>query len=515
MTIDELDRELTKPGAPELRIDVPERRADDADEAGLHAWWHPLVPPRQTVPWSGMVLLSLVLAHPLALVVVLDGPMVTRVETAVTMSLLLQNVGVLGAAILLKYAWQIGRNPACGWLSAAMSLVAVQNLPFALLAVVGSPYGELGSVQGPGTIVLGIAVLVLLALAVSGRDVTGPNPLLIGFAGGGAIAAATLALVAHRIDPTLRMTPGTAAIITGAVGLVTMLVLVALLRLAPLPAWARATTVVATVLLTGSVGVPEGNSLLGPVLHLLIGLVGVTLLVGLGITLLRATMRTHTQQLLSLSHRLATAESSLRHDKERMHELSATIAGVTSATRLLLHDRVPDRLRRTRMQELLDLEIERLGRMLDERLPSAPVPVDIDDVISPMVAVQRQLGHRVIWAPTGEVGMGYADDLAEVVHILLVNADRHAPGSPTEITVTRSDGQISIVMSDEGPGIEPSLRRTLFNWGVRRPGSPGQGIGLQLARRLMVEQGGDLHLVTGHRQRGAAFRVTVPAAVGD
>lgn len=516
MTIDELERGLPPTqGAPGRHTDLPLRREDDLDDAGIHAWWHPLVPPRQTVPWSGMVLLALLLAHPLALVPVLDGTTEARAQAAVMMSLLLQNVGVLGAAIVLKYAWRISRNPAHGWLSAALSLAAIQNLPFGLLAVVGSPYGALGEVHGPSTIVLGVAVVVLLAMAASGRDVPGPNPLLIGFVGGGAIAGGRLVLADHGLDPTLRLAPGSAAVVLVTVGLVTMVVLVALLRLESLPAWARAGVVAATGLLTGSVTVPEGVSLLGPVTHLLVGLVGTTLLVGTAITILRAALRSHTQQLVSLSERLACAESHLRHGRERIHELSSTIAGVTSATRVLLHDGVPDGSRRARMQALLDLEIERLGRMLDERLAGAPEPVSVDDVIAPLVGVQRQLGHTVGWAPTGEVAWGYGDDLAEVVHILLVNADRHAPGSPVGIEVIRDDDRIAILVSDDGPGIEPALRRTLFDWGVRRPGSPGQGIGLQLARRLMVEQGGNLQLVSGSRDRGAAFRVTVPAAVVD
>ena len=514
MTIDELDRgELTATGVPGPRAAVPERRPDDVAVPALHAWWHPLVPPRQTVPWSGMVLLSLLLAHPLALVTVLDGPAMTRAETAVMLSLLLQNVGVLGAGIVLKYAWRIGHNPSYGWLSATLSLVAIQNLPFALLAVVGSRYGELGQVHGPSTIVLGMTVLTLLGLAVTGRDVPGPNPLLIGFAGGAVIATGRLVLVTHDLDPTLQLTPVAAAVVLVGVGVVAVVALVELLRLEALPAWARAAVAAATVLLTGSVAIPEGSSLTGPVVHMLAGLTGVTLLVGTAITLLRATIRVHTQQLLSMSERLASAESRLRHGKERMHELNSTIAGVTSATRLLLHDGVTDGLRRVRMEQLLDLEIERLGRMLDERLAGEPVPVRVDDVISPLVAVQRQLGHTVSWTPTGDMAMGHADDLAEVVHILLVNADRHAPGSPVDVTVSRSDDRIAILVSDDGPGIEPALRRTLFDWGVRRPGSPGQGIGLQLARRLMVEQGGNLHLVTGGRERGAKFRVTVPAVV--
>ena len=44
-----------------------------------------------------------------------------------------------------------------------------------------------------------------------------------------------------------------------------------------------------------------------------------------------------------------------------------------------------------------------------------------------------------------------------------------------------------------------------------RDGSPGQGIGLNLARRLVAEQGGSLRLAD-EVERGSRFVITLPAA---
>ena len=106
--------------------------------------------------------------------------------------------------------------------------------------------------------------------------------------------------------------------------------------------------------------------------------------------------------------------------------------------------------------------------------------------------------------------LGRADDLSEVVHILLANAARHAPGEVTTVTAKVAGDVVEIRVADTGPGIEPWMRGELFQWGTRRPGSPGQGIGLQLGRRLMLEQGGDLRLDSS--RRGAEFVIVVPAA---
>ena len=67
-------------------------------------------------------------------------------------------------------------------------------------------------------------------------------------------------------------------------------------------------------------------------------------------------------------------------------------------------------------------------------------------------------------------------------------------------------------MRDDGPGVPDDLRGSLFAWGARGPTSPGQGIGLQLAKRLMVEQAGNLTLESDGRPGGATFVLSIPSS---
>ena len=111
---------------------------------------------------------------------------------------------------------------------------------------------------------------------------------------------------------------------------------------------------------------------------------------------------------------------------------------------------------------------------------------------------------------TGCSAAGRTDDISEVVNILLNNAAAHAPGATAKIEVRRVEGSVEIAVSDSGPGVPSAVSDHMFEWGARGPTSTGQGIGLNVAQRLMSEQGGYLRVVT-HPLRAATFVVGLPA----
>jgi signal transduction histidine kinase len=106
--------------------------------------------------------------------------------------------------------------------------------------------------------------------------------------------------------------------------------------------------------------------------------------------------------------------------------------------------------------------------------------------------------------------VGDPDDLAEVVNILLENARRHGGGTAW-VDVSRVDGYVQVACTDDGPGVADEVRAQLFTSGVRRPGSPGQGLGLSIAARLMTERGGSLVLAES-RTSGATFVARLPVS---
>jgi signal transduction histidine kinase len=83
-------------------------------------------------------------------------------------------------------------------------------------------------------------------------------------------------------------------------------------------------------------------------------------------------------------------------------------------------------------------------------------------------------------------------------------------GGKVTIKVTRDHDFAAITVSDDGPGIPPEVRSTLFEPGVSTK-SGGWGIGLALARRIVEDVHGG-RLEVGPAQDGATFIATLPVA---
>jgi signal transduction histidine kinase len=94
-----------------------------------------------------------------------------------------------------------------------------------------------------------------------------------------------------------------------------------------------------------------------------------------------------------------------------------------------------------------------------------------------------------------------------------LEAIERAAQTDGEITIDVSEvgEQIQLDVSDNGPGIPPSLRSRIFDdHFTTRQASGGSGIGLSSARELAESCGGSLAL--GESVRGASFRLLLPAA---
>jgi signal transduction histidine kinase len=89
--------------------------------------------------------------------------------------------------------------------------------------------------------------------------------------------------------------------------------------------------------------------------------------------------------------------------------------------------------------------------------------------------------------------------LESAINNLLLNACQSATRSAhrpeIEIHIMQTDERIYITISDNGPGIPASVRRTLFDPFVTAGKPDGTGLGLTLARRIAEEHGGSVWLV--------------------
>ncbi len=99
---------------------------------------------------------------------------------------------------------------------------------------------------------------------------------------------------------------------------------------------------------------------------------------------------------------------------------------------------------------------------------------------------------------------------------LLANARVHTPAGSTVVTSVRADGDaVTLRVTDDGPGIPPTLRERLFQRVVRgdearSPGSGSTGLGLAIVDAVVRAHGGRVE-VDG-TPGATTSTVTLPAA---
>ena len=105
--------------------------------------------------------------------------------------------------------------------------------------------------------------------------------------------------------------------------------------------------------------------------------------------------------------------------------------------------------------------------------------------------------------------------LKNVLRGLISNAAKAIRGASQEgkvlLRTQHRDGQVQLDVEDSGPGLPPSLERAVLEGPVHKPdGHVGRG--LVLARFLVEQYGGRIHLAWNHPGKGACFAVTIPIA---
>ena len=94
---------------------------------------------------------------------------------------------------------------------------------------------------------------------------------------------------------------------------------------------------------------------------------------------------------------------------------------------------------------------------------------------------------------------------------LLDNACKWARDS-ARISAARSGGRIAVIVDDDGPGIEASMRMAVLKRGVRADeAAPGSGLGLSIVRDVAEAYGGGVTL-DDSPLGGVRATITLPSA---
>jgi signal transduction histidine kinase len=430
------------------------------------------------------------------------------IDTVAQLCALAAYVAVLCAAVFFYIDWHIDLDPSMAWLVTAVSAFALQELHWFMLIVGGAAGAD---PQSAWTALFQVVVcLGLCLLATSARHLpVRRDPLALGMTIGlGVILGRFLLFAAPLPEPSVEVYAAVAVILAPAVVWSAVSVLRTPILEPELRRWIGAASVLLGLgqVAAFSALVPSGVM----IASMITNLAGAAILSVTATRRARGAVVEEVAAVGVLRSRLEDAETDLHTDQAQRHEIRATLAGVSTASHLL-HRPGLSRVRRGQLEEMVDAELARLARLVSEDPAGASSgPVELDATLRPVIVRHDALGLAVSWRPSGHVAMARADDVAEIVSILLSNAHRHAPGSPVTVDVADAADRIRIVVTDSGPGIDPRLGQDAFGWGVRTVSSPGEGVGLAAARFLAERMGGHL-VLAADRSVGASLVLDLPA----
>ena len=226
------------------------------------------------------------------------------------------------------------------------------------------------------------------------------------------------------------------------------------------------------------------------------------------------------------------------------HELKNPLTSLRSAVETLPLARNDNA--RERLMSVIQHDVRRLDRLISdisdasrldaELARNEMAPVDMVHLLETVVSVanvgrEGEAVVRLTLAPdlmqNGTCFVtGHESRLGQVIDNLIANARSFSPeGGEVRIALSRQDGQVRIVIDDDGPGIPPhALERIFERFYTDRPDQgfgQNSGLGLSISRQIIEAHHGRISAQnridgvdeTGEPVRlGACFTITLPAA---
>ena len=213
------------------------------------------------------------------------------------------------------------------------------------------------------------------------------------------------------------------------------------------------------------------------------------------------------------------------------HELRNPLAPMANALALMRRAKdAPDV--RERAFNMLDRQLHQLSRLIDDLLDVSRIttgklslhrePIDLMKLVERAVellepaALQKNL--RLEWRPLDGAACvsGDAVRLSQVFSNLLNNASRYTPaGGRIDVAAERLDSTVEITVTDTGVGIDRANQGKIFELFEQvdkslERGNTGLGIGLTLARQLVLLHDGEIRVHSAGLGQGSSFTVSLP-----
>jgi two-component system sensor histidine kinase KdpD len=208
------------------------------------------------------------------------------------------------------------------------------------------------------------------------------------------------------------------------------------------------------------------------------------------------------------------------------HQFNTPLAAILTAAGGL-REAGPLASEQLELAEMIESEALRLGRLTARLLQTARLdrdevqprlePTDLSALVAHMVdqcSAEGQSISLVVPERPAEVASD-RELLALALVQLLDNAFKYAAESgPVEVHLESAEETASIRVTNHGACIAPDEHERIFDRcyrGVACRRAPGTGLGLYVARKILIAHGGNLYLEDdGCTSNAATFRVTLP-----
>ena len=216
------------------------------------------------------------------------------------------------------------------------------------------------------------------------------------------------------------------------------------------------------------------------------------------------------------------------------HELRTPITTARTAAIVTLQEPNRSEAEYRDALRIVDDQTRRLTRLVEDmftlaRADAGQYPLQrgtfyLDELAAEVARAGSVLGSRKnvtveVSAPAGMTFLGDEDLLRRMLLNLVDNAIRHTASGTVQMTLTQTNGEYLITVSDMGSGIPPEAQAHIFERFFRTDTARtrtatgeggGAGLGLAIARWVAHAHDGRLELVKSD-ERGTVLRATFPA----
>lgn len=207
------------------------------------------------------------------------------------------------------------------------------------------------------------------------------------------------------------------------------------------------------------------------------------------------------------------------------HELRTPIFSLSGFVELL-EDDDPDPESRAEFVQVMREQVDRLAKLTVDLLDLSKLDADAIEIRAESIRLadvarrvaaefgavaERHRSRIEVNATADAAAAADPERVAQIMRILIDNALTHTPeGTAIKVGTQTENGSASLVVADDGPGIEARKRERVFERFYTGDDVSGSGLGLAIARELALRMDGSLVLRT--RRGRTEFQLNLPAA---